>query len=74
MSKRIQDHFNVLEEVTDLGLQERIQFMASFYQVEDMPIEGVHHLGIDFAYSLEMQVCNYLIPLIGRLRKLIELI
>ena len=58
----------------DLDLRRRVDFMWSFYQVEDMPIEGVHHLGIDFAYSLEMQVCIYLIPLIGRLRKLIELI
>ena len=74
MSKRILDHFNVFDDITDLGMRERIQFMVSFYQVEDMPIEGVHHLGIDYAYSLEMQVCNYLIPLIGRLRKLIELI
>ena len=74
MSKRILEHYNVFNDITDLGMRERIQFMWSFYQVEDMPLEGVHHLGIDYAYSLEMKVCIYFISPISRLRKLIELI
>ena len=74
MSKRILEHYNVFHDIIDLGMRNRIQFMWSFYQVEDMPLEGVHHLGIDYAYSLEMKVCIYFISPISRLRKLIKLI
>ena len=56
MTKRILEHHEVFRTIEDPGLRRRIDFMWSFYQVEDMPIEGVHHLGIDYAYSLDMKV------------------
>ena len=57
VSRRILEHHEVFRTIVDPGLRRGVDFMWQFYQVEDMPIEGVHHLGIDWAYSLDMKVC-----------------
>ena len=50
------EHHEVFRTIMDPGLRRRVDFIWEFYQVEEMPIEGTHYLGLDWAYSLDMQV------------------